>query len=112
MPVPGAERAIVEPRKIRDYLLSATHPVGRFKAAFFSSLGYTSEDWGQLASDLREFAHGDVTATEPNDFGTKYAIHAVLTGPNGRSATVVTVWVVLSAEADPRFVTAYPGDQP
>lgn len=38
--IPNIERAVVEPAKIRDDLLSATHPVDRFKAAFFRALGY------------------------------------------------------------------------
>jgi hypothetical protein len=38
--IPNAERAIVEAAKVRDYLLSSTHPVGRFKAPFFARLGY------------------------------------------------------------------------
>ena len=42
MKLPFAERAIVEPEKVREYLLSPTHPVGRFKAAFFHALGYSS----------------------------------------------------------------------
>jgi hypothetical protein len=34
--LPNSERAIVDEAKVRDYLLSPSHPVGRFKAAFFS----------------------------------------------------------------------------
>jgi hypothetical protein len=37
--LPGGERAIIDPEKLRDYVLSRAHPVGRFKAAFFASLG-------------------------------------------------------------------------
>ena len=41
MLLPGADRAIVDAAKVRDYLLSPEHPVGRFKAVFFGALGYT-----------------------------------------------------------------------
>ena len=34
-------RAIVDGAKVHDYLLSPEHPVGRFKAVFFGTLGYT-----------------------------------------------------------------------
>ena len=44
MQLPGAENAVVEPRKIRDYLLSPTHAVGRYKATFFAKLGYDQEN--------------------------------------------------------------------
>jgi hypothetical protein len=42
--------------------------------------------------------------------GTKYAIIGPLTGPNGRVAEIVTVWIILAGEDAPRFVTAYPKD--
>jgi hypothetical protein len=53
LPIPNADRAVIEPTKLHDYLLSRTHPIGRFKAAFFQALGYSSEDWRQLEADLR-----------------------------------------------------------
>jgi hypothetical protein len=36
--LPHAERAIVDPAKLHGYVLSASHPVGRFKARFFAAL--------------------------------------------------------------------------
>jgi Domain of unknown function (DUF6883) len=41
MRLPGIDDAVVDDGKNRDYLLSESHPVGRFKAAFFSALGYS-----------------------------------------------------------------------
>jgi hypothetical protein len=45
MKLPFAENAVVDAEKVRDYLLSRLHPVGRFKAVFFAGLGYTQENW-------------------------------------------------------------------
>lgn len=45
MKLPERDRAIIDAEKLRDYLLSPSHPVGRFKAAFFASLGYTQANW-------------------------------------------------------------------
>jgi uncharacterized protein DUF6883 len=56
MKLPAAERAVIAPAKIRDYLLSTSHPVGRFKAPFFASLGYTNANWRRLEEDLRDLA--------------------------------------------------------
>jgi hypothetical protein len=50
--LPGGESAVISRTKIHDYLLSATHPIGRFKAAFFSVLGYTMANWERLRKDL------------------------------------------------------------
>ena len=52
MTLPGAERAVVEPAKVRDYLLSPEHPVGRGKARFFTGLGFRRERWPELRDAL------------------------------------------------------------
>jgi len=51
--LPNVEKAVIDFEKLRDYLLSPSHPAGRFEAVFFSSLGYRQEDWQQLEADLR-----------------------------------------------------------
>ena len=68
--LPGAEHAIVDEAKIREYLLSSSHPVGRFKSTFFFSLGYSAADWDRLAADL--FSHlrdNQALVTEANAYG-------------------------------------------
>ncbi len=56
--------------KIREYLLSDAHPVGRFKAAFFVALGYSAAEWEVLAADLRRHAmENEATATVVNEYG-------------------------------------------
>ena len=102
--------AVIDPRKLRDYLLSAEHPLGRFKARFFAALGFSADHWQEFDSALRtqhltQEAEAGPTATG----GRKFIIRAILTGPNGRSAAVVSVWFIRAGEMAPRFVTAYPG---
>lgn len=50
--LPFAERAIVDASKLRDYLLSREHPVGRFKARVFAAAGYRQKDWSRLQRDF------------------------------------------------------------
>jgi uncharacterized protein DUF6883 len=107
--IPNVDRAVIEPAKLHDYLLSRGHPVGRFKASFFLALGYSAATWRQLENDLRsQHLSRDATAEAPTDYGQKYAIRATLVGPSGQSAEVVSVWVIRMGEDIPRFVTAYP----
>lgn len=95
MKLPAAERALIEPAKVRDYLLSREHPVGRFKAVFFESLGYSGDRWQQLEADLRALAiAGEATIGDTTKYGRKYEVHGTLTGPSGRPASVVTAWIV------------------
>jgi len=108
--VPGAERAVVDPAKVRDYLLSTSHSVGRYKAAFFNALDYSAERPSELERDLRtHLASAVVARVEGTPFGQKYIIRGMIAGPGGRRADLVSVWVVLTGEDYPRFVTAYPG---
>jgi hypothetical protein len=108
--LPGFEEAIVEPAKVRDYLLSTHHPVGRFKAAVFFSLGYTTEDWTTLRDDLVSLARdGDARPGQDSEYGRKYEVSGTLTGPNGRSRRFTTVWLVPLGESRPKFITAFPG---
>jgi hypothetical protein len=109
MQLPGVANAVIEPRKLRDYLLSHEHPVGRTKAVFFEGLGYSRENWHVLASDLRSQAEqARATEVETTQFGTKYEVRGTLTGPEGNQAETVSVWIILRGEDFPRFVTAYP----
>ena len=109
MQIPNADRAVIDPAKLHGYLLSRNHPVGRFKAAFFLTLGSSSEGWRQLETDLRDqHLSQDATREERTRYGQKYAIRATLVGPSGSSAEVVSVWVVRTGEEFPRFLTAYP----
>lgn len=110
MRLPGAECAVVDAAKCRDYLLSSSHSIGRFKADFFVALGYSREAWQILASDLRRHAIKNFAeAAEPNTYGQKYEVCGIFTGPNGRAAALVSVWIILNDEDVPRLITAYPG---
>ena len=110
MPIPQAHRAIVRRAKLHDYLLSPDHPGGRSKAAYFRRLGYERSRWRSLEADLRE----QHLSLEParvidTEFGRKYVIEAMLVGPSGGTAMLVSVWIIRSGEEVPRLVSAYPG---
>ena len=111
MKLPEAQRAVIAPAKIQDYLLSTSHPVGRFKAPFFARLGYTVADWQRLEQDLLVLAgSGDAEPGKDSPYGQKYEIRGTLNGPSGRSANVLTVWIVRLKGDVPEFVTAFPGE--
>jgi hypothetical protein len=108
--LPNADDAVIDSAKLRDYLLSTAHPLGRFKARFFKALGFTPDQWPELESALRtQHLTQDAEAAGVVPDGRKFTIRAILVGPNGQSASVVSVWVVRTSESAPRFVTAYPG---
>ena len=109
-PLRNADHAIIEPGKLRGYLLSRTHPVGRFKAIFFRSLGYSVSRWQVLEADLRaHLVANEPEAEQVTPYGRKFVVRGSIVGPSGRTAELVTVWTILAGEDVPRFVTAYPG---
>ena len=113
MSLPRAADAIVDPAKVRDYLLAQEHPVGRAKARFFARLGFRQENWRELRQLLLEMARtGVATPGRSRDFGQTYLLHDTIRGPTGATAGLVTVWIVIASEGVPRFVTAYPGEVP
>jgi hypothetical protein len=108
--LPNADKAIIEARKLRGYILSPTHPIGRFKAAFFQRLGYSTANWEALEQHLRELVlTEEVAEIEDMRYGKKFVIEGLLKCPSGETVKVVTVWVILKDEDIPRFVTVYPG---
>lgn len=111
MKLPRSEDAVVEVEKVRDYLLSTSHPVGRMKAAFFAALGYRESEWSRLHKDLLDFAQLDsATPGRFTRYGNKYEVRGTLKGPSGRTASLQTVWIVRHGEDFPRFITAFPDD--
>ena len=110
MKVPNANAAEIDDSKVRNYLLSPTHPVGRYKARFFGSIGYTQEDTERLAAGLRAVLANEVSDTIESEFGTKFVVRGQLEPLAGSATAIVTVWIIRAGEDIPRLVTAYPGD--
>jgi len=109
MTLPSADRAVVDDAKVRDYLLSPAHPVGRFKARFFVSLGYTVEEWWRLRDDIVALARSGQLALEADGpYGRKFEVDGILGTSSGRSAMVKTVWIIRAGEDFPRLVTVFP----
>lgn len=109
MRIPGASRAYVAPAKLRDYLLSATHPIGGSKARFFARVGLGAAAWPALRRAIEAIAaDGEAEPGAATLFGQKYVVRGTIQGPGGRAASIVTIWIVLATEDFPRFITAYP----
>ena len=111
MTLPGIEIAVIDERKVVDYLLAADHPEGASKAAFFEAHGFQRDKWLALAEALRNHARGHpVTEVSPSLYGTKYAVDGPIRSPDGRMPMVRAIWIVDTGTEFPRLVTAYPLD--
>lgn len=56
MKLPAGGDVLVEERKVLEYLLSRSHPVGRFKARVFAALGFESTNVAAFIEEVRRIA--------------------------------------------------------
>jgi len=111
--LPSLGSALIDPEKLRDYLLSPSHDRGRFKAAVFASMGYSRDDWQRFEADIRKLIEATDAEQVPSAaHGHKYVVAGTLEGPAGRPRRIRTVWIVRLGERVPRLITAYPEPQP
>lgn len=111
MPFPDADRATISEDKIRDYLLNRDHPVGKSKAEWFASLGYTVDHWQDLRDDLLQIARTcENFSAVSSPFGVKYISVGKIGREGHRTATVLIVWLI-EGNSLPRLITAYRGDE-
>lgn len=106
--LPNHSAARVELQKVRDYLLSESHPVGRRKAALFLRLGFDRDRPGELISGLLQIARSEEVLDRIfTPHGTKYVVDGRIKGPEGEAA-IRTVWILPRRSVAPRLITAYP----
>lgn len=110
MRLPNADRAVVEARKVREYLLALDHPIGRAKARFFRALGVDQRAWTRLQEALQRHAvDGEAEEQTQSPYGRKFLVRGSLVGPGGAAVPLVSVWIIVPEDDRPRLVTAYPG---
>ena len=109
MRLPNSERAVVEERKITEYLLSFTNPKGASKARYFVSFGFSIEHWEGFANALRDHClRNEVVRVEEAGNGPKYVIIGTIMTPDGRNPRIRSVWQIANGTDYPRFITAIP----
>jgi hypothetical protein len=109
MNVPNFQQAFIDEPKLRDYLLSPTHPQGASKARFLQSLRYGKLDITALEKALLHIvANFEVSSFQETSHGVKYIVDGMLPVPNGYHALIRTVWIIEQGHSEPRFITMYP----
>ncbi|MFH2043570.1 MAG: DUF6883 domain-containing protein [Pseudomonadota bacterium] len=107
--LPNCKKAYVPEEKLSNYLLSETHAIGKAKARYFQSIGYTLKNSAKLVDALIMIANSESVSQEITTvFGTKYIIDGKLDTPIGTTVQLRTVWVIDAKDDRPRFITAYP----
>jgi hypothetical protein len=101
------DNTLIAPEKLTQYLLVLKKR--NDKSKWLAQIGYTLENWQDLENDLRlQILSLEATAIETTQYGQTYEIRDNLTGPNGKTVVVVTIWMTEIATGVTKFITMYP----
>ena len=78
----NAHLAVVDRRKVTDYLLDPEHPRNAGKSAFFETLGFSRDAPEELVEGLKRLSAGDVIESVEPTHGDVYAVEGLLIGPD------------------------------
>jgi len=109
--LPCYENAIIPIEKFTKYALDDNRDPDK-AIAFRNALGYTSENVNSLISNIRcNLSCFEARSKGHNGFGVSYECIMNLIGSNGKSANVVTAWIIEDGKTSPRLTSAYVTDK-
>ncbi len=95
--------------KLKGYLLSPTHLVGKDKARVFASWGFDLTNWEYLRYELLKLVRlRKVVSTENLPSYTKFYVHGKIRIPRGGTRSVRTIWAIDQDKHKPHLVSAFP----
>lgn len=101
------DNVIIAQEKLTNYLL--IHKDRDDKSKFLNQAGYTIKNWEILAADLRLlFMKGEPIFEEEDEYGVKYNVSGLLTGPKGQVLKVKTIWLYDTRKVQTKFITLFP----
>jgi hypothetical protein len=104
----NARHAVIDERKLTDYVLNPAHPRGRDKARVFrSTLGYDRASRADLIEQIqRAILRYEAVFVRQDRYGRHYRADLILEGPRG-AARVRTGWLYDRGSDVPRLTTAF-----
>ena len=109
MPIPNAERAVVDIRKLRDYCLDPMHLQGKQKARLFAAaLDMTAQDAVALREMLLQAVKThDAGVGRRDKYGQRYRVDFPLEW-HGKRAIIRSGWIIEHGSDTPRLTSCYP----
>jgi hypothetical protein len=109
MRLPNLDRAIIDPAKLRSYVLNTEHKRGGTRARLLARFGYHRDQWRLLEAGIRRRRlEADVQVVRSSPYGVRYEIRAPLHTPVGRELMVRTIWQIDEGTDVPRLITLFP----
>lgn len=107
MKLPRYEEAIIPESKFNMYALNPDKDPDKARA-FKEALGYDLSNYHDLIADIRQHLPECEALEKPdNGHGRRYEVVMSLTGPNGKTADVLTAWIDDMENGEMRLTTAH-----
>ena len=92
--------AKIPDEKLTEYALNFEHPK--------EALGYTKESYTDLKTKILDsFDEKELVYKREDKYGKRYEQIMQITGPNGKTANVLTAWIKDNDNAEPRLTSIY-----
>lgn len=104
----GAQHAVVDISKLRDYCLNPLHPRGRHKARVFASALHMGQADAELLKTklLAAVLEYDAIPGEADEYGHRYIVDFECVHQESW-AIVRSGWIIRNEETIPRLTTCY-----
>ena len=107
MKLPKYQEVVIPKEKFTQYALNPDKDPNKAKA-FQLALGYTLENADELIKQIYDKLPEYEAKEKPdNGWGKRYEVKMDLTGPNGKTAKVLTAWIEDKDTGEMRLTSAY-----
>ena len=105
--LPNANKASIPLEKLSNYALDFDKDPNKAES-FRVALGYTSKNAAKLASNISENINSFEAVLKGNHgYGDLYEVVMHIAGENGKSANVLTSWIIENGTDFPRLTSVY-----
>lgn len=93
--LPNWQNAFIDKSKFENYFLDLNHDIGGAKAKELADvLGLTSKNYRMVANQIRsQLPYYKAISSYQDKWGKRYVVMMPVTGPNGKSTTLLTFWI-------------------
>lgn len=107
--LPNTHCALVEEKKVVEYLLNLQHVDGASKARFFLARGFTFNAWPMMRDALiAQGRDNSVSKLVRTAWGVRYQVDCHCPTPDGSNPCIRSIWEISNEGSCPRLLTAYP----
>lgn len=98
----------IDIRKLRDYCLNPSHPVGKHKARVFASQLRIGKSEAEILKEkiLHEIRNAEIVPGTEDQFGKRFSADLSL-NIKDQAAIVKTIWIQKTGSSIPELVTCY-----